>query len=131
MSFTRADEEYKEFFTSVLPDDPRVTIRPMFGNLAGFINGNMFTGLYGQQVFVRLSDPEREQLLSEEGASVFSPMKGRPMKEYVAFPDQWIEEPDKMRHWIERSLNWVETMPEKVSKKKNGKKSEKKSTKDK
>jgi TfoX/Sxy family transcriptional regulator of competence genes len=123
--FTRADEQFKEFFTSVLPDDPRVKIRPMVGNLAGFINGNMFTGLYGQQVFVRLSDTEREQLLAEDGASVFSPMKGRPMKEYVTFPEQWLAEPDKVRHWIVRSLNWVEAMPEKVSKKQSVKKSKK------
>ena len=36
-----------------MPDDPRVSLRPMFGNLAAFANGYLFTGLFGDDVFVR------------------------------------------------------------------------------
>ncbi|MDN3017313.1 hypothetical protein PH210_14025 [Paenibacillus sp. BSR1-1] len=48
-------------------------------------------------------------------------MPGRPMKEYVALPEKWREEPDKIKEWIQRSITWVETMPEKVPKKKKSK----------
>jgi TfoX/Sxy family transcriptional regulator of competence genes len=89
----------------------------MFGSLAGFINGNMFTGLFGQDIFVRLPEALRLQLL-EEGASEFSPMQGRPMKEYVAFPEKWRQDPDKIREWIAQSLSWAETLPEKLPAKK-------------
>lgn len=124
MSFSRADEESKAFFTSIVPEDPRVRIKPMFGNLAGFINGNMFTGLYGRQVFVRLGETERRRLLEQEGAAEFSPMPGKPMKEYVTLPEEWRQEPDKLRNRIELSLAWVGEMPEKApSKKANSKKS--------
>lgn len=123
MAMSRPDEESKALFVSLIPDqDPRVKVRPMFGNLAGFVNGNMFAGLYGQQIFVRLSEEERAQLLLEEGASEFSPMPGRPMKEYVALPEQWRAHPDKLRGWIDQSLAWVGTMPEKVPDKKSSKK---------
>src|SRR4051812_39755328 len=54
MSMPRPDAESREFFHLVVPDDPRVQTRPMFGNLAAFVNGNMFTGLFGDRVFVRL-----------------------------------------------------------------------------
>jgi TfoX/Sxy family transcriptional regulator of competence genes len=117
MSMPRPDDESKILFSDVVPADPRIKIKPMFGSLAGFINGNMFTGLFGQVIFVRLPEALRLQLL-EEGASEFSPMPGKPMKEYVAFPEQWRQEPDKIREWIVQSLTWAETLPEKSPKKK-------------
>jgi TfoX/Sxy family transcriptional regulator of competence genes len=117
MSMPRTDAESKQFFADVIPGDPRIVVQPMFGSLAGFINGNMFTGLFGEQIFVRLPEKERQELLEVEGASEFSPMPGRPMKEYAALPDQWRHEPDKIRSWIETSLAWAETLPVKEPKK--------------
>ena len=81
MSMPRPDEASRAFFESIVPDDPRVQVRPMFGNSAAFLNGNMFIGLFGSELFVRLSDEDRAELLQEEGASLLEPMKGRPMKE--------------------------------------------------
>lgn len=122
MSFPRPDQDAKAFFSLVLPDDPHVQVRPMFGNLAGFVKGNMFTGLFGRQIFVRLPEHDRVELLQAEGASEFAPMPGRPMKEYVALPESWIQEPDRIRSWIQRSLTWAESLPEKVPAKKTSKK---------
>jgi len=31
----------------------------MFGNQAAFVNGDMFAGLFGDRLFVRLSDEDR------------------------------------------------------------------------
>jgi len=62
----RPDEESKEFFRSLLPDEPRVTLRPMFGSISAFVNGNMFAGLFGNDLFVRLSEESREELLEKE-----------------------------------------------------------------
>src|SRR4051812_22842000 len=47
MPMPKADEVTRDYFHSLLPEDPRLTVRPMFGNLAGFVNGNMFTGVFG------------------------------------------------------------------------------------
>ncbi|MDN3017314.1 hypothetical protein PH210_14030 [Paenibacillus sp. BSR1-1] len=69
MSFPRPDEDSKAFFSTVIPVDPRINIKPMFGNLASFINGNMSAGLFGPQIFVRLQ--ERLRLLEEQGATEF------------------------------------------------------------
>ncbi len=41
MPFPRPDEDTKAFFESIVPNDPRVTARPMFGNVAAFVNGNI------------------------------------------------------------------------------------------
>jgi TfoX/Sxy family transcriptional regulator of competence genes len=111
-----SNKKLEVFFKSVLPDDPKITTRPMFGNLAAFVNGNMFAGLYGDDLFVRLSEDGRADLLSNKG-SMFEPMKGRPMKEYVCVPRAWLEKPALVKPWISRSLEWSSTLPKKQKKK--------------
>jgi len=113
----RPDEKSKEFFRSLLPDDPRVTIRPMFGNISAFVNGNMFAGLFGNDLFVRLSEENRKELLEKEGASLLEPMKGRPMKEYVVIPKAWWKQHETVRKWIIRSMDWTSKLPPKKKEK--------------
>jgi len=100
-------------FDSVVPEAPGVTKRPMFGNRAAFVNGNMFLALFGSQVAVRLSDEDRAELLRQKGASSFEPMPGRPMKEYVVLPESWRTSPKKAKEWVERSFAWAKKLPPK------------------
>jgi TfoX/Sxy family transcriptional regulator of competence genes len=116
MKIPRPDEDSKEFFKSIIPDDPRVTVRPMFGNVSAFVNGNMFMGLFGADMFLRLSDENREELLEKKGATVFEPMKGRPMKDYVLIPKTWRNQPEIVRLWVSRSLDWASKLPKKKAK---------------
>jgi TfoX/Sxy family transcriptional regulator of competence genes len=117
MKIPRSDENAKEFLKSILPDDPRVTIRPMFGNISAFVNGNMFTGLFGNDLFVRLSEENRKKLLENKGSSLLEPMKGKPMKEYVVIPKTWRNQPETIRMWVNRSLDWTSKLPPKTPKK--------------
>jgi TfoX/Sxy family transcriptional regulator of competence genes len=110
-------EETKDFFASVVHDHPAVKIRPMFGQLAAFVNGNMFMGIFGDDVFVRLPEGDRETLLTA-GGGPFEPMAGRPMREYVVLPGPWRDEPDRVREWAARSLDHVDELPPKQPKKK-------------
>jgi len=116
MSMPRADADTRVYFDSVLPDSPEILVRPMFGNLAGFVNGNMFTGIFGATVFVRLPETDRDELLKLEGAAPFEPMAGRPMREYVVLPEAWRQNPDHARDWLTRSFNWAATLPVKEPK---------------
>lgn len=118
MSFPRPDDATKEFFGTILPADPRIQIKPMFGNLASFMNGNMFAGVFGQQVFIRLPEESQALLLQEPGTAIFAPMPDRPMKEYVVLPDAWRQDAEKAQLWAQRSLNWVASMPPKEPKRK-------------
>ena len=117
MNIPRPDEDSKEFFRSILPDNPRITIRPMFGNISAFVNGNMFAGLFGNDLFVRLSEESRKELLEKKGASLLEPMKGRPMKEYVVIPKAWRTQHETVRIWVIRSLDWTSKLPPKKMKK--------------
>ncbi|WP_438448038.1 TfoX/Sxy family protein [Gorillibacterium sp. sgz5001074] len=118
MSFPRPTPEARAFFSLVLPGDPHIQIRPMFGNWGAFINGNMFAGLFGDDLFVRLPETERRELLDTEGTSPFAPMPERPMREYVVLPAAWKQEPERISAWLQRSFDWAETLPVKLPPKK-------------
>ncbi len=117
MKIPKADEDSKEFFKLLLPEDSRITIRPMFGNISAFINGNMFAGVFGEELFVRLSDDEKEELLANKGASLLEPMKGRPMKDYVVMPRIWRKDQATLRDWIAKALDSTSKLPPKEAKK--------------
>jgi TfoX/Sxy family transcriptional regulator of competence genes len=109
----KPSDEDRAWFASLVPEAPDVHVRPMFGNLAAFVNGNMFLALLGSQVAVRLSEDDRETLLKQKGAGPFEPMKGRPMKEYVVLPETWRRSRAKAEEWVERSLEWASALPPK------------------
>jgi TfoX/Sxy family transcriptional regulator of competence genes len=106
----RPSDEGALAFRTLVPDDPSVVIRPMFGNIAAFINGNMFAGLFGEDLFVRLSEEGRAAVISQ-GGSLFAPMPGRPMKDYVVVPPGWRQNLDPVREWVTRSLALARELP--------------------
>jgi len=110
----RSDEKSNELFRSLLPDDSRISVRPMFGNMAGFVNGNLFAGLFGEDLFVRLSKEDLEVLLKTKGTKLFEPMKGRAMKGYVVVPRAWTSQKEMVTPWIRKSLDWTGKLPEKT-----------------
>ena len=105
-------DETKAFFESIVPDHPAVTIRPMFGQLSAFVNGNMFMGILGEDVLFRLPDDERAQVIAA-GGGPFEPMPGRPMRGYVILPASWRRQPKRIREWVDRSLAWAQGLPPK------------------
>ncbi len=117
LKIPRADEDSKGLFMSLLPVNPRVSTRPMFGNVSAFVNGNMFMGVFGSDLFVRLPPEGRQELLKIKGASVLEPAKGRQMKEYILIPKAWRNQPETLRVWISRSLDWASKLPAKNVKK--------------
>ena len=112
----RPGEADREWFDDLLPPDDDVTRRPMFGNLAGFVNGNLFMSLFGPSLALRLDPEAREELLGE-GAEPFSPMPGRPMREYVVLPAAYREDLAGAAAWVARSLEFARTLPPKAAKK--------------
>lgn len=89
-----------------------VELRKMFGYPAAFVKGNMAFGLYQETFLVRLPKDAREECLAA-GWSLFEPMAGRPMREYVALPREVSADDDAARDWFERSVRFVATMPPK------------------
>ncbi|HSS94473.1 MAG TPA: TfoX/Sxy family protein [Candidatus Dormibacteraeota bacterium] len=96
-----------------MPDEPAVTLRPMFGNLSAFVNGNMFAGLFGEDLFVRLPDKEADAI-RKQGGRDFAPMAGHVMKGYVTVPETWRSKIPATKGWIAASLAFARTLPPKA-----------------
>jgi TfoX/Sxy family transcriptional regulator of competence genes len=99
-------------FQALVPDDARVAIKPMFGNLGAFVNGNMFMGLFGASIGVKL-DPGEEQRLRIAGGGPFGPAE-RPMSGYTTVPPSLTDR--QVRAWIAKALAHVAQQPAKQPK---------------
>jgi TfoX/Sxy family transcriptional regulator of competence genes len=99
-------------FKLLVPDDARVEVKPMFGNLGAFVNGNMFMGLFGPDVGVKL-DASNLGELSRAGGGPFGPPE-RPMGGYVSLPPTLTEAASKK--WVAISLDYVSALPPKTKK---------------
>jgi TfoX/Sxy family transcriptional regulator of competence genes len=102
--------------TALTPDAPGVETRKLFGQPAVFVNGNLFLGVFGPNVFVRLSEKDRAEAKNSFQAVAFEPMPGRPMKEYVVLPASLLDRRAKALPWVARSLAYASGMPPKVAK---------------
>src|SRR5262245_63229648 len=113
MEIPKPSEDDRQFFKSLIPDEPAVEIKPMFGNLGAFVNGNMFAGLFGPDIGVRLDDASRAELASVDGSGPFGPAEP-PMAGYLSLPRAWRASPETAEGWVERALAHVRSMPAKV-----------------
>jgi TfoX/Sxy family transcriptional regulator of competence genes len=111
----KAPEELRERFEAAVAGVEGLEQRKMFGYPAGFIGGNMTTGLHQESWIVRLSEADRAERLAA-GWATFEPMPGRPMREYVALPPDVVADPDQARAWVERAADYVRTLPPKSPK---------------
>ena len=101
-------------FRALVPAEPRVEVRPMFGNLGAFVNGNMFMGLFGPAIGLRLDAADAEALRAVPGSGPFGPDE-RPMGGYVSLPPALVGTDDGDA-WVRRSLDHVASLPPKEPK---------------
>ena len=109
----KPSEDAKAAFSKLVPSEPAVTMRPMFGNLAAFVNGNMFSGLFGEDLFVRLPD-EQSAPIRKQGGRDFEPMPRHAMSGYVTVPTTWRSKPAPTKAWIAAALVFARGLPPKV-----------------
>jgi len=107
MKFPTADPTAVARFERLVPRASGVEVRPMFGHPAAFVTGRLFLGVFGDSVFVRLSEQDRPAGLRLRGARPFEPMPGRPMREYVVLPPDVAEDRAIAGPWVDRALRYV------------------------
>ena len=113
MQVPKPTEADRARFLELVPDAPGVAVKPMLGNLGAFVNGNMFMGLLGWAVGLKLAAEDQQELLSRPGAGPFGP-EDRPMGGYVSLPPDWAAE--QAQPWVQRSLETVAALPPKAKK---------------
>ena len=109
MKIPKPSDDDRARFLSLVPEDPRVEVKPMFGNLRAFVNGNMFMGLFGPEVGLKLPEAEAHQVVAS-GGGPFGPAE-RPMTGYVSLSAGIAA--GQARRLAARSLEYVGALPAK------------------
>ncbi|HEY8198248.1 MAG TPA: TfoX/Sxy family protein [Candidatus Limnocylindrales bacterium] len=114
MQMPKPTDADKARFRAIVPADPRVEVKPMFGNLGAFVNGNMFMGLFGSDIGLRLPSDEAARLRAIDGAGPFGPVE-RPMGGYVTMPPSLVDDPEGGR-WVAIARDHAAALPPKQPK---------------
>jgi TfoX/Sxy family transcriptional regulator of competence genes len=113
MKWRKSPQELIDLFESVLPGPPAVE-RKMFGYPAGFVNGNLFMGLFQDDLILRLPDSFRQELLAANKAKIFEAMPGRPMREYIAVPGALTCDKKELAAWVAKSFAYGASLKPKL-----------------
>ena len=116
MPMPRPTDETKEWFRELV-GGPGVLIRPMFGQLGGFVESNaqMFACLFGDRIGVRVAPERLEEAQSLPGAVGFPPASDRPFRGWVTLPAGTDD--DEVVFWVRGAQEITETLPPKEKKK--------------
>jgi TfoX/Sxy family transcriptional regulator of competence genes len=112
-AFTKAPPEVIATFQSAVDGLDGVERRTMFGYPAAFAKGNMFACVFQDRIMVRLAPDDRAEAMRLDGAKMFEPMPGRPMREYVELPADVMRAPPVLRGWVSRGRDYAAGLPTK------------------
>jgi TfoX/Sxy family transcriptional regulator of competence genes len=109
--FPKTDQGLVERIDGLMASRP-VRKKKMFGTASWFLESNdqMFAGVWGDGIMVRIGESEVGRIVKAGEASLFDPMGGRPMKEYVLLEAEAIVEDDGLLSWLERGAKFTTTL---------------------
>jgi hypothetical protein len=115
-TFAKSSPELVERYKVVLDrhSAPDITRRQMFGYPCAWIGGNMVSGLFGDDWWVRVSEPDREQLLELPGAHPLEILPGKAMGRSVVLPAEVVANDADLDGWLERAIAFTRTLPPKT-----------------
>ena len=117
MPWAKVPPENVELLDSLMSDYPDAERRSMFGCAVYFIGGNMCIGVHEENFILRLSADDQQEFLQHPAVTHFTPMPGRPMREYLLLPPVVHQDSALFRAWIHRSVEYVRTLPPPAKKK--------------
>jgi TfoX/Sxy family transcriptional regulator of competence genes len=117
MEFKKAPQELVDFIMNKMKDT-NCDYKKMFGYPAFFVNGNLFVGVHGEKLFLRLSDSDVTSIKNRfKDVTNFEPMPGRVMKGYVILPKSLYSANSIFEEWLGKSIKYASALPTKKSKK--------------
>lgn len=118
MEWKKAPAELIDFIMEKMKDK-NCDYKKMFGYPAFFVNGNMFVGVHGDKLFMRLSDADTTEIIKNcQGITAFEPMPGRAMKSYVVLPKTVYSDDKTFAEWLDKSIKYASELPPKKGGKK-------------
>jgi TfoX/Sxy family transcriptional regulator of competence genes len=109
------DEALADRVRSIVALVPGVSEKRMFGGIAFLKDGKMFVGLATADLMVRVGPAHHEEALSQPDTRPMD-FTGRPMVGYVYVAAEGLDEDGVLRGWVQRALDFVDTLPKKAEK---------------
>ncbi|MEZ6123331.1 MAG: TfoX/Sxy family protein [Planctomycetaceae bacterium] len=85
----------------------------MFGSICFMIHGNMCVGPWKGSLIVRLNRDRHDDILAEPHVRPMD-ITGKVMKGWARILPAGIRSDDDLKHWVDRSVRYVRTLPAKT-----------------
>ena len=89
-----------------------VVEKKMFGGICFMLDGNICVGVSGDSLIARVGPGRYKTDLQKEFVGEFG-ATGRPMTGWVLIDPEGVDEDRQLRQWIQRALEFTETLPPK------------------
>jgi TfoX/Sxy family transcriptional regulator of competence genes len=106
------DEGIAERVREALVETVGVDEKKMFGGLAFMVSGNMFCGVSGGDLMVRVGPDQYEYALSLPHCREMD-FTGRPLKGMVYVSAEGLEPDENLLSWIQMGLEFAQSLPPK------------------
>ena len=91
---------------------PNVVEKKMFGGIAFMVDGHMTCGVVREDLMVRVGPEQYADALAEPHAREMD-FTGKPLRGFVFVAADGYASDDDLRSWVQRSLDFVATLPSK------------------
>lgn len=117
---SKLDEYLRDLVAEASADLPEVTTRRMFGSDAFFADLKIFALIWDGRIALKMSKAERyAELLALEGSTTWSPMpqrEAKPMSGWVLVTEEFHDNLDGLRPWVESAHQQAISLPKKPKK---------------
>jgi hypothetical protein len=96
----------------ILTDQHGILEKKMFGGVGFLLHGNLLVGIWHTSLIARVGPDQYQAALTEPNVREFD-ITGRPMRGWVMVEADGIDSDDRLRAWIDRSLEFVVNLPAK------------------
>ena len=113
MKLPQSPQWLKDLFDAIQPEVGG-SRRLMFGFPAAFENGQLFSGLFGDGLFVRLNEKDSAELSKMGGKPMV--VMGRTSKAALLLPPAMLEDEEAIQSWMRKALAHARSLPPKTAK---------------
>jgi TfoX/Sxy family transcriptional regulator of competence genes len=106
------EETVAQRIRQAINDRDGLSERKMFGGLCLMLHGNMFAGIIGDELMLRVGPENSDALLARPGARPMD-FTGKPMKGYLYVVPSTFASEAGLKEWLGHALSFVETLPPK------------------
>lgn len=106
------DSDLAERIRQLLPMDPAIQERKMFGGLCVLLNGNMACGVVKNDLMVRVGPERYQEALQQPGAREMD-FTGKPLKGMVYVSPDVLGCDEALDAWLQQGLDFAQSLPAK------------------